>query len=194
MTLWPGADASTATDFLASLPGYAPIDPNCQYTNRTTAARRTLRLVVLDGVYSQASSMFKAMRKRLPSEINPTTVAVHPSTLSVFKRAAKRYARDSAKAVQKSADPLALRVSTVEATALLLKELGESDRVTQALVDAVVVNNQALESSLLVRPAQGLPNSHTSGSAKRKQQRARLEEKRKNDCGCTGATEHLGSL
>ena len=41
-------------------------------------------------------------------------------------------------------DPDALRISTVEAVALLLEELGEPPRTTAAIVQALLVNNAAL--------------------------------------------------
>ena len=41
-------------------------------------------------------------------------------------------------------DANALRISTVEAVALLLEELGEPPRTTAAIVQALLVNNAAL--------------------------------------------------
>ena len=51
-------------------------------------------------------------------------VALHPKTLSLYHRAQKSYAAKSAVGVLKGSDPDALRISTVEAVALLLEELG----------------------------------------------------------------------
>ena len=61
--------------------------------------------------------------------------------------------------VKHSSDPKALRISTVEAVALLLSELKEDSVVTDALIEAVKVNNQALIHSLSVRPKNALPES-----------------------------------
>jgi hypothetical protein len=46
--------------------------------------------------------------------------------------------------IQKSNDPDALHICTVEAFALLMKELGEGVETTRELVRAVEVNNLAL--------------------------------------------------
>ena len=51
-------------------------------------------------------------------------MALHPKTLSLYHRAQKSYAAKSAVGVLKGSDPDALRISTVEAVALLLEELG----------------------------------------------------------------------
>ena len=131
-------------------------------TTRTTTTK-TIRVVVLDGVYNHASNMYKTMRKRLPSSINPCTVALHPSTPSLFHRAEKKYAKDS-----KHSKHSKIRISTVEAYALLLSELGENDNVVNALIQSVVINNDALKHSLLVRPKGGQPKSKTSGAFNRK--------------------------
>jgi len=125
--------------------------------------------------------MFKNMKRRLPSNIMPRTVALHPPTTSVFHRAAKRYAKDSAASVAKSSNPKALRVSTVEAYSLLLSELGEREEVTSALVSAVVVNNLALEHNISVRPDCGMATSTTSGAAKRKLRRSQQLKQREEE-------------
>ena len=66
----------------------------------------------------------------------PIHVALHPRSLSVYKRAQNGYAEASAASVARSSDPEALRICTVEAYALLLEELGESKAVPQQLVQA----------------------------------------------------------
>ena len=70
--------------------------------------RPLLRVIVLDGVYAHARSMFRHIRKELPAEHVPRHVALHPNTLSVYHRAQQSYARDSAATVVKSDDPAAL--------------------------------------------------------------------------------------
>eukprot|EP00966_Prymnesium_polylepis_P290160 6702891-Prymnesium_polylepis.1 len=86
-----------------------------------------LRVIVLDGVYRHARTMFRHLHKRaaLAGIPPPVHVALHPRTLSVYKRAQNGYAQASAASVARSADPEALRICTVEAYALLLEELGE---------------------------------------------------------------------
>ena len=100
-------------------------------------------------------------------------MALHPKTLSLYHRAQKSYAAKSAVGVLKGSDPDALRISTVEAVALLLEELGappprtahptptpspspspstnpsltpegEPPRTTAAIVHALLQNNAAL--------------------------------------------------
>jgi len=116
----------------------------------------TLRVIVLDGVYSQARSMFKTIKRRFPTSSVPIPVpphvALHPKTLSVYHRALKNYAQSSAVTVRNSSDPNALHICSVEALALLMKELGEWEQTTKALVKAVEINNLALVHSLDVRP------------------------------------------
>ena len=211
MMLWPGVDAisierffegrlrlpcskdCSATISTATVTAAAATTPTITTTTSTTTAiiptptpttnpsSSFLRVVVLDGVFNHASTMFKNMKRRLPSNIMPRTVALHPPTTSVFHRAAKRYAKDSAASVAKSSNPKALRVSTVEAYSLLLSELGEREEVTSALVSAVVVNNLALEHNISVRPDCGMATSTTSGAAKRKLRRSQQLKQREEE-------------
>lgn len=106
-----------------------------------------LRVLLLDGVYNHARGMLRALHRRLPASHVPPHVALHPTTLSVYHRAAgKSYAASSAETVKSgvTGDTEAMRVCTVEAAALLLQELGEPETTTRALVAAVVTNNEAL--------------------------------------------------
>ena len=147
LLLWPGDGASTVDDFASALPATSP-------WASATAARGSdvepaadggwplLRVVVLDGVYAHARGMFRSLRKRSPN--CPPHVALHPSTLSVYHRATKGYARDSSVTTLAGADPEALRICTVEAAALLFEELGEPRATTSVFVAAVVSNNEAL--------------------------------------------------
>jgi DTW domain-containing protein YfiP len=113
----------------------------------TTTARGDLpwlRVVVLDGVYRHARTMFRHLAK-LRAGRPPPHVALHPTTLSVYSRAQHGYAAASALSTARSDDPAAMRVCTVEAFALLLEELGESrEACTRPMVGAVIVNNGAL--------------------------------------------------
>lgn len=131
-----------------------------------------LRVVVLDGVYPQARNMFRAMRTRLPPSHVPPHVALHPRTLSVYHRATKNFGRASAADVTQGPDPDALHICTVEAYALLLRELGEGAGTSQALVDAVVANNAALRHEGHVRPPGGMAKSRTSGTARKRRSKA----------------------
>tara|TARA_B110000211_G_C13737707_1_gene403134 strand:+ start:102 stop:599 length:498 start_codon:yes stop_codon:yes gene_type:complete len=100
---------------------------------------------VLDGVFNHANSMFRSIRRRLPSSIHPPPVALHPSAISIYHRAKKNYAAASAKLQQNSKDPQALRICTVEAVALLLSELGEIPIVSESILQGLRVNNAALK-------------------------------------------------
>ena len=186
LLLWPGDGAATVDEFVASLPASSPWrgssarrsspPKDTPPTNAARAAsgglnveRPLLRVIVLDGVYAHARSMFRHIRKELPAEHVPRHVALHPNTLSVYHRAQQSYARDSAATVVKSDDPAALRICTVEAFALLLEELGEDQSTTKTLVRAVVVNNEALNGADSVRPDIERKRSTTSGRARRRQ-------------------------
>jgi DTW domain-containing protein YfiP len=158
----------------------------------------TLRVIVLDGVYSHARNMFKTMKKRLRQNF-PKFVALHPDTVSVYHRAQKNYGTSSAQTVANSKDPLALHICTVEAYALLLKELGvvvlgvsppsddgdDDDDVTDALVKAVTINNDALVHSIDVRPVSGIPTSKSSGAAKRSRRKQEANEDGKKSSICS---------
>ena len=172
LLLWPAENALTVDGFISKLPedslwrqraeqmphdtddadattpNNSESDP--QYRNMLP----TLRVVVLDGVYSQARSMFKTIKKRFIADSVPVPphVALHPKTLSVYHRAQKNYAQSSAITVRNSSDPDALHICSVEAFALLMKELGESEYTTKALVKAVEINNLALVHDVTVRP------------------------------------------
>jgi hypothetical protein len=138
-----------------------------------------LRVVVLDGVYSHARTMFKTMRQRLSSF--PKFVALHPDTVSVYHRAQKSYGAASAATVARSNDPEALHICTVEACALLLRELAGgasvADEVADELVRAVRLNNEALVHGQDVRPASGVPTSTSSGAAKRSRRKREARER-----------------
>jgi DTW domain-containing protein YfiP len=168
LTLWPGEGAQTCPEFISNLPDDSPWR-NANSDVSPPHKLPTLRVIVLDGVYSQARNMFKTMKKALPT--CPPYVALHPETLSVYHRALKNYGESSAKTVEQSSDPKALHICTVEAFALLLKELGEWDETTQQLVAAVVLNNEALVHSMSVRPEGGKPTSESSGAARRRRRK-----------------------
>ena len=204
LTLWPGDGALTIEHFLTELPDNsrwtklggrtatstlaAPDADNAKMGNESATGDddddvgdRTpmLRVVVLDGVYSHARTMFKTMRQRLSSF--PKFVALHPDTVSVYHRAQKSYGAASAATVARSNDPEALHICTVEACALLLRELAAgasvADEVADELVRAVRLNNEALVHGQDVRPASGVPTSTSSGAAKRSRRKREARER-----------------
>ena len=63
--------------------------------------RANLRVVVLDSVYRHARAMFRHLHKRAEAagHAPPVHVALHPRTLSVYKRAQNGYAQASAASV-----------------------------------------------------------------------------------------------
>ena len=167
LLLWPAEKSLTVEGFLSKLPEDSPWRQraeNMAVESDNTDAKTeavsdiaelpVLRVVVLDGVYSQARSMFKTVKKRfVASGLQiPHHVALHPKTLSVYHRAQKNYAQSSALTVLNSSNPDALHICSVEAFALLMKELGEPEPTTQALVGAVEINNRALVHDVHVRP------------------------------------------
>lgn len=101
IALWPGVGAITIDDFLRTTAaaeeadeegGEAVVEEVVEDEKRRASDMspppcQLLRVIVLDGSYSQASAMWKAMRKRL--QVLPRAVALHPKTLSVFHRARK---------------------------------------------------------------------------------------------------------
>lgn len=154
--LWPSEDAWTVEEWMDQLPVDSPWNATHTSQLQTEPHRLTqlptLRVIVLDGVYSHARLMFRTMKRRFPPDKMPPHVALHPTTVSVYHRAQKNYAQASAATVKKSNDPNRLHICTVEAFALLMKELGEDDDITQSLVRAVQVNNMALVHDVHVRP------------------------------------------
>ena len=145
MLLWPCKSSITVDQYKALHPITTSFSSNSSTTINNESPPPTLRVVVLDGVYNNANSMFRSMRKRLPAHINPPAVALHPSSISIYHRAIKTYSKASDNLVKKSTQPKALRICTVEAVALLLVELGESTIVTDSIIQALRLNNKVLE-------------------------------------------------
>ncbi len=177
--LWPAEKALTVDGFVSQLPNDSPwkqrheriplYDTSGENDPQEEFNLPTLRVIILDGVYSQARNMFKTIKKRFAaaSVPIPTHVALHPKTLSVYHRAQKNYAQSSAVSVRNSSDPEALHICSVEAFALLLQELGELDRATKSLVQAVEINNLALVHDLSVRPPASSRTRESLESAER---------------------------
>lgn len=168
LILWPGSGALTVEEWHAARPG-ALAGWGVARTDSppSDAATRPLqRVVVLDGVYTHARHMFRALRAALAARtLSIAHVALHPRSLSLYHRAHGGYAKASQAAVERSADPLALRICTLEAVALLLQELGEPSCTTAILLQALLANNHALEQHpARTRAVEGrLPPSLKSG-------------------------------
>ena len=169
LILWP-CDQSISTDeYCAALPDETPWRRRKEHAVVDESAP-LIRIVVLDGVYNHASQMLKTLRRRSPPSTMPSLVALLPTTLSVYHRAQKTYG--------KASDGLG-RVCSVEAVALLLEELspiGESSALTEALSKAVILNNDALQSEIAVRPVSGMQASATSGAGKRARRKGRPQQ------------------
>ena len=155
LLLWPGEHAQTVSEFIHALPATSPWRRAAEQTESVRAAGPilacaapkppVLRVVVLDAVYRHARTMFRRVSKmRARRSVPLQHVALHPTTLSVYSRAQNGYAQASAASVAESNDPDALRICTVEAFALLLSELGETEAKTQRFVDGVLANNAGL--------------------------------------------------
>ena len=142
LTLWPGENSVRLDEYLGDGPerGYFGSSPTLKLKQG-----QCLRVVALDGTYSNAKHMRKALRKRL-GEVTPQEVALHPATTSVFRRAQKNYGESANKGASScdGSTRLARRVSTAEACGLLLIELGASAEVWSNIVRAVLLNNEAL--------------------------------------------------
>ena len=84
LTLWPGGDSQTIEEFLSELPsdsGWAAAQRN----RETELCRESslLKVVVLDGTYTNAKNMHKTIRKRL-KEKAPKNVALYQQRLRSF--------------------------------------------------------------------------------------------------------------
>ena len=161
LILWPGKGACTVEEWraLRAAPGAAESGSRAEEANDDACAsvstRRLVRVVVLDGVYTHARLMFRTLTAALAADgVRIAHVALHPHSLSLYHRAQKRYSTASSSMISASVstidDPLALRICTLEAVALLLEEFGEPPRTSEVLLRALVANNHALQPA--VRP------------------------------------------
>ncbi|KAL7459858.1 hypothetical protein ACHAWC_011864 [Mediolabrus comicus] len=164
--LWPGESAISVEEFISSTKSSdqkmmeserkdndgAFIDKKKQDTEEGDDDEETtnaiIRIVALDGTYKNAKNMYKTIRQRLggkgtQKDDMPSCIALHPKSVSKFHRAQKNYGtaiHDNLKANNKL-DERALRVSTAEACALLLTELGAAESVQEKIIKALLVNN-----------------------------------------------------
>ena len=164
--LWPGESAISIGEFIRSLPspnywksddGKLNVGKEYRSAGGDAAASEVeeegydeiLRIVALDGTYKNAKNMYKSISRRLGDGgrniiATPPCIALHPKSVSQFHRAKKNYGaaiRDSLKNANETLDERALRVSTAEACALLLTELGAKESVQEKLTKALLVNN-----------------------------------------------------
>ena len=133
MILWPSSTAISVGEFL----------DRTDEKKRSATSEPTLRVIVLDGTYTQARNMYSSLRKRWGDL--PAAVALNPTSASVFHRAQKNYGEAHQQQKQIASDKEHVqRVSTAEACAYLLSELGAPLTVHEQIVQAVVANNEAL--------------------------------------------------
>ncbi len=157
--LWPGKNAITVEEFTrSSFPQTQSTNPdmiNLVGSDNATVEtnyeadkeqKQSLRIVALDGTYKNAKNMHKTIRRRLDEEdrnMMPACIALHPKSVSQFHRAKKNYGaaiQDNLKANGRLNEK-ALRVSTAEACALLLTELGAKESVHEKIIQSLLVNN-----------------------------------------------------
>lgn len=164
--LWPGESAISVEEFISSTKssdqtlmesenndGSENIDKKKQdieeegEDKQEETTNAIIRIVALDGTYKNAKNMYKTIRQRLggkgTQQDMPSCIALHPKSVSKFHRAQKNYGtaiQDNSKASNKL-DEKALRVSTAEACALLLTELGAAESVQEKIIKALLVNN-----------------------------------------------------
>ena len=156
--LWPGENAISLAEFTRS--SCRPTQSNNSMMTKSvgsdndtventyhadTQQAQLLRIVALDGTYKNAKNMHKTIRRRLDEEEHtmPACIALHPKSVSQFHRAKKNYGtaiHDNLK-VNDRLDERALRVSTAEACAMLLMELGAKEIVQEKIMKALLVNN-----------------------------------------------------
>jgi len=156
MILWPDKNARSVHEFCQDAIGGKSI------SSTATTTSRILQVIVLDGTYSQARNMLHSLRKRWKEKDKPLPkiVQLRPTTNSVFHRAQKNYGKahrqqqqqedndcnedNTATTNNSRKQPLAMRISTAEACGVLLMELGMPQEIQDCIVQAVVVNNKAL--------------------------------------------------
>ena len=157
MILWPAKDALSVTEFLEQAENQIPTTRREANNSDNIPPKEQpplIRAVVLDGTYTQARNMHHSLRKRLGKDL-PFAVQLRPTTGSVFHRAQKSYGKahqqlpkhineDHQFTPKQQQLPLAQRISTAEACGLLLLELGANKEIQETIVQAVVVNNEAL--------------------------------------------------
>jgi len=104
-------------------------------SKKSTLNDKPLQIMLVDGTWRQAKVMAKDLDRIVKAHLSSCPTVTHvkllPDTISVYAR------------TQSQAD----RICTIEALALFLKECGEVDEVTSALIEYVKINNDALRPS-----------------------------------------------
>ena len=150
--LWPGENAISVEDFISSFristgSNKEEVEHNNEHNRNILKndEEKLLRIVAIDGTYKMAKNMHKTIRRRLEEggQKMPACIALHPKSVSQFHRAKKNYGdaiKDNLSSNERL-DEKALRVSTAEACALLLMELGAKKSVQEKIIKALLVNN-----------------------------------------------------
>jgi DTW domain-containing protein YfiP len=125
--LFPSTNAILLQDFLTTL----GVNNNTTDAVDSQPRRPPLTMVVLDATYQKAKNMAKHFLKQIHSGVR--TVALNSSNFeSIFRRGQDSYHVPG-------------RVCTVEAVALALQDCGECFETVQGMVDAVRINNDAID-------------------------------------------------
>eukprot|EP00933_Yihiella_yeosuensis_P084226 TRINITY_DN98648_c0_g1_i1.p1 TRINITY_DN98648_c0_g1~~TRINITY_DN98648_c0_g1_i1.p1 ORF type:complete len:282 (-),score=65.14 TRINITY_DN98648_c0_g1_i1:448-1293(-) len=122
LLLFPDSSAISVTEFLSDYRKRSSKDESLpdDHTPEVTA-------VVIDGTWNNVKQMQKHFSRTVAPHV--PHIKLEPTSLSVYARTQTR--KDG--------------ISSVEAMALLLRELGEDPKVCDTLVDYLVVNNEALK-------------------------------------------------
>jgi len=129
IVLFPSKDAITVKNFL-------DIKPGSEYLGkRVYDEQNVLNIIVIDGVWRHARRMAQRLRELFP---NVTFVKLSPEQLSVYAR------------TQTQPD----RISSIEALALFLNQIGEDPNSCNRLISCVEMNNRALRGKITARKQQ----------------------------------------
>lgn len=110
-------------------------------TSNTSNNRSTLHILVLNGTWSQVKTMRRWVDKFIDThKIYIPHVKLLPGSLQYWEQRGQQ-------SVYKRKQGNDTNVCTVEAVALLLRELGEDQKVCDSLIDYVVVNNEAISNT-----------------------------------------------
>jgi DTW domain-containing protein YfiP len=95
-------------------------------TTQPSCDRPDLLIIVVDATWRRARKMAKHLEENVIGEVKH--IKLETDTVSVYSRTQTQTGR----------------ICTIEAVSLLLQELGEDDQVCKSLINAVLINNQAL--------------------------------------------------
>lgn len=106
-------------------------------SSSNSGEQKILNILVLDGTWTQVRSMKKYFERKIDTQSRVPEVALSPMSLEYWNNR-------GATSVYKRTQTQENRVCTIEAIALLLRELGETMQVCDELIRYVQVNNQAI--------------------------------------------------